>query len=171
MCRSQAPVRTADSLPIVTRVGARGTEGQVSHFPSPTAPPTPKRKTRSKESGLLFPLANGTTHTQTQNVRGLPLQNADSGVMADLYSYDGNESRVRSPISPRQRHHPHPNAKRSRPAAAKRRQRRDVRPVQLRRQRQHHGHRRPAASHQQPRYGLRRARPPDRCQRAQRVSS
>jgi RHS repeat-associated protein len=37
-----------------------------------------------------YTLANGTVHAQTQNVRGLPRQNADAGVMADLYDYDQN---------------------------------------------------------------------------------
>ncbi len=37
-----------------------------------------------------YQLANGITHSLTQNVRGLPLMNKDAGVMQDVYSYDAN---------------------------------------------------------------------------------
>jgi RHS repeat-associated protein len=64
---------------------ALGEATQVSGYIQPN---TVNYHPNGKVAG--YTLANGTTHTQTQNVRGLPLQNADSGVMADLYSYDGN---------------------------------------------------------------------------------
>ena len=37
-----------------------------------------------------YTLANGTVHTLTQNVRGLPSVNADAGVLQDQYAYDAN---------------------------------------------------------------------------------
>ena len=37
-----------------------------------------------------YTLGNGIVHSQTQNVRGLPLQNRDAGVMQDLYGFDAN---------------------------------------------------------------------------------
>ena len=37
-----------------------------------------------------YTLANGTVHSQSQNVRGLPLVNSDAGVLQDQYSYDAN---------------------------------------------------------------------------------
>jgi RHS repeat-associated protein len=37
-----------------------------------------------------YELANGIGHTQTQNIRGLPLANRDAGVMHDEYAYDAN---------------------------------------------------------------------------------
>ena len=37
-----------------------------------------------------YTLANGTVHTLTQNVRGLPAVNRDSGVLQDQYAYDAN---------------------------------------------------------------------------------
>ena len=37
-----------------------------------------------------YTLANGITHSLTQNVRGLPLVNRDAGVMQDQYAYDAN---------------------------------------------------------------------------------
>ena len=37
-----------------------------------------------------YALVDGTVHSQSQNVRGLPLVNSDSGVLQDQYSYDAN---------------------------------------------------------------------------------
>jgi RHS repeat-associated protein len=37
-----------------------------------------------------YTLANGVAHSQTQNLRGLPQQWRDAGVVQDLYSYDAN---------------------------------------------------------------------------------
>ena len=37
-----------------------------------------------------YTLANGITHTATQNTRGLPRLNIDAGVMQDQYDYDAN---------------------------------------------------------------------------------
>ena len=37
-----------------------------------------------------YTLANGIVHSLTQNTRGLPLVNKDSGVMQDQYAYDAN---------------------------------------------------------------------------------
>ena len=37
-----------------------------------------------------FNYGNGIAHSLTQNVRGLPRQSADAGVMSDLYDYDAN---------------------------------------------------------------------------------
>ena len=37
-----------------------------------------------------YTLGNGIVHTTTQNVRGLPAQNSDAGVLNDQYSYDAN---------------------------------------------------------------------------------
>jgi RHS repeat-associated protein len=37
-----------------------------------------------------YTLANGTVHTLTQNVRGLPAVNRDAGILQDQYAYDAN---------------------------------------------------------------------------------
>ncbi|MGN6829290.1 RHS repeat-associated core domain-containing protein [Paucibacter sp. M5-1] len=37
-----------------------------------------------------YRLGNGIQHTQSQNLRGLPLLNRDAGVVQDLYAYDAN---------------------------------------------------------------------------------
>ncbi|MBB2486349.1 RHS repeat-associated core domain-containing protein [Mitsuaria sp. WAJ17] len=37
-----------------------------------------------------YTLANGVVHTVSQNLRGLPSQNSDSGVLNDVYAYDAN---------------------------------------------------------------------------------
>ena len=37
-----------------------------------------------------YTLGNGIVHTQTQNIRGLPLVNKDAGVMQDQYTFDAN---------------------------------------------------------------------------------
>ncbi len=37
-----------------------------------------------------YTLANGVVHAVTQNLRGLPSQNTDSGVFDDVYAYDAN---------------------------------------------------------------------------------
>lgn len=37
-----------------------------------------------------YTLGNGTVHATSQNVRGLPLVNSDSGVLQDQYAYDAN---------------------------------------------------------------------------------
>ncbi|HLO95775.1 MAG TPA: hypothetical protein VK195_15795, partial [Burkholderiaceae bacterium] len=37
-----------------------------------------------------YTLGNGIVHSQTQNVRGLPLLNSDGSILSDQYSYDAN---------------------------------------------------------------------------------
>jgi len=37
-----------------------------------------------------YTLANGVVHSLTQNVRGLPSENSDSGILKDVYAYDAN---------------------------------------------------------------------------------
>jgi RHS repeat-associated protein len=67
---------TPNALGEATQVSGYTLPGTVSYHPN--------------GSVAGYTLANGTVHTQSQNVRGLPLQNADVGVMADQYSYDAN---------------------------------------------------------------------------------